>query len=324
MKADSRKRYLWIHILLLGLFLAAVIAASIRFGPDISFLINSPARFRDFLMGYGSLSALIYILFHVIQVVIAFIPGEVVQIAGGYVFGTVLGTLYSVIGVLLGTLIIFFTTRALGRSLVRMFVPGKKFERLEFLINSPKSEIAMFVLFLIPGIPKDALTYIAGLTPISPFRFLVISMIGRFPGLLGSAIIGANLQRKNYLPVIILSAAALILFVFGLVVRDRILEMVRSLRHRHSGSTEAARSSLFMTVNMKVAESRQQTTRIIQSVPSGTLIHRHPITPTRLVPIAVAANQPPCMRPLYLGGATLETNEMPIGLRKSSAIVSRK
>ena len=231
MKIDQRaKRSFVIHVSLLALFLLVIVVISIKFGPDITRLISSPQRFREFLAAYGPLSALIYIIFHVIQVVIAFIPGEVVQIAGGYVFGTPLGTLYSVVGVLLGTLIVFFTTRALGHTLVSTFVPAKNFEKFEFLINSPKSEIAMFVLFLIPGVPKDALTYIAGLTPIRPLRFLVISMVGRFPGLLGSAYIGANLQRKNYLPVFVLSCAALILFVLGVLVKDKVIDRARGAK----------------------------------------------------------------------------------------------
>jgi len=231
MKIDQRaKRSFVIHVSLLALFLLVIVVISIKFGPDITRLISSPQRFREFLAAYGPLSALIYMIFHVIQVVIAFIPGEVVQIAGGYVFGTPLGTLYSVLGVLLGTLIVFFTTRALGHTLVSTFVPAKNFEKFEFLINSPKSEIAMFVLFLIPGVPKDALTYIAGLTPIRPLRFLVISMVGRFPGLLGSAYIGANLQRKNYLPVFVLSCAALILFVLGVLVKDKVIDHARGAK----------------------------------------------------------------------------------------------
>ena len=79
-----------------------------------------------------------------------------------------------------------------------------------------------------------------------------------------------------------------------------------------------------MMENMNPAESRQATTRINHTDHSGTRIHSQPATKTRLMPIAVAANQQPCMRPLYLGGETRDTKEIPMGLRKSSAIVVRK
>jgi uncharacterized membrane protein YdjX (TVP38/TMEM64 family) len=88
------------------------------------------------------------------------------------------------------------------------------------------------LLFLIPGIPKDTLTYIAGLTPVKPLRFLLISMLGRFPGLWGSAYIGANLQEKDYLPVWILSGVSVVLFVAGLLLKDKIIGKMNRLRHR--------------------------------------------------------------------------------------------
>jgi uncharacterized membrane protein YdjX (TVP38/TMEM64 family) len=144
-----------------------------------------------------------------------------------------------VCGILLGSMIAFFAARLLGYALVKTFVSPKKLEQFGFLINNPKSEIAMFALFLVPGIPKDSLVYIAGLTPIKPVRFFLLSMIARFPGLWGSAYIGANLQEKDYLPVWIMSGAALVLFVAGVLNRDRIIAWLHRLRrHEEDGPPE--------------------------------------------------------------------------------------
>lgn len=230
------KTVLVLRGVLLLLFLSLVVYLSVKFGPRITRLISEPEKFREFLASYGWVSALIYISVQVAHVIIVIIPGEIVQIAGGFAFGTGLGTIYSVIGIILGTLIVFFTTRLLGFSLVRTFVPQKKIEKFDFLINSPKSEIAMFVLFLIPGVPKDTLVYIAGLTPIKPLRFLLIATIARFPGLLGSAYIGSNLQKKHYLPVTIISGAALVLFVIGVFFGDKIIHKIHRLWHHGKDS----------------------------------------------------------------------------------------
>ena len=227
----AKKRFPIIQLVLVTVVLGLLVFASIKYAPALTRLMSNPEKFKAYLDSYGTVSALIYVLFQALQIVIAVIPGEVVQIAGGYVFGTILGTLYSVVGAVLGTLIVFFATRLLGFSLVKIFVPRKKLEQFDFLMNNPKSEIAIFILFLIPGIPKDALTYIAGLTPIKPLRFVLICTIARFPGLWGSAYIGANLQGKNYLAVWILSAVALILFVAGLLTKDKIIEKLHRLRH---------------------------------------------------------------------------------------------
>jgi uncharacterized membrane protein YdjX (TVP38/TMEM64 family) len=194
--------------------------------------MSRPEQSRQFIASYGAAGPLIYIAIQMVQIVIFIIPGEVVQVAGGYIFGTPLGTLYSVIGSVLGTLIAFMAARLLGFALIELFIPDKTLDKFEFLINSPKSEVALFALFLAPGIPKDALTYIAGLTPIKPLRFLVISMLARFPGLLGSAYVGSHLAKKNYVPVIIVGAISVVLFVAGLAFKDR---FIAGLKRRHTG-----------------------------------------------------------------------------------------
>jgi len=220
------------RVALLAVFLGLIIFASVKFAPSVTKLIRRPEAFKAFIDSYGPVSAIVYILVQVVQVVVFVIPGEIVQVAGGYIFGTGLGTLYSVVGILLGTMIAFFSARLLGYSLVKAIVSPKKLKEFDFLINNSKSEIAIFVLFLVPGIPKDSLVYISGLTPVKPLRFFLISMIARFPGLWGSAYIGANLQEKDYLPVWVLSGVALVLFVVGALNRDRIIGWLHRLR-RH-------------------------------------------------------------------------------------------
>ncbi len=222
------------RVALLAVFIGLLIFASIRLTPAVTRIMKSPAALEEFVDRYGPTSALVYVLVQATQVVVFVIPGEIVQIAGGYIFGTWLGALLSFAGILLGTAVAFFAARLLGYSVVRALVSPRKMERFEFLISDPKAEIGMFTLFLVPGIPKDSLVYISGLTPIRPLRFFLISMIARFPGLWGAAYIGANLQERDYLPVWILSGVSLVLFLVGLRYRDRIIDRLHRLR-RHAG-----------------------------------------------------------------------------------------
>jgi len=220
----QKTTYLIIHLISLIVFGVLIVYVSVKFAPPITRLLSHPEEFKKFIDSYGSISALIYILAQVAHVIIVVIPGEIVQIAGGYVFGTVLGTIYSVIGIFLGTVIVFAAVRSFGYSLVKAFVSPKKLEKFDFLINNPKTGIAIFVLFLLPGVPKDTLVYISGLTPIKPARFLLISTIARFPGLLGSAYIGANLREKDYLSLWIITGIALVLFVVVILARDPLIK----------------------------------------------------------------------------------------------------
>lgn len=210
------------------IFLIVMIILTVLLTPYVTHLTKNPQAFREFIDSYGSLSILAFIAFQILQVVVAAIPGEFVQIAGGYIFGIFWGTLYSVLGILIGASIAFFLARFLGIKAVSKLLSEKSIEKFKFLMNTRKSEIIVFLLFLIPGLPKDILVYIAGLSPIRPMRFFSIYTIARMPGLIGSSIIGANLQSQNYLTAIIIFAASCALFFAGAFLREPIMRKLRS------------------------------------------------------------------------------------------------
>jgi uncharacterized membrane protein YdjX (TVP38/TMEM64 family) len=229
---DRNKRtYLAAQIALLAVFLGVIIFVSLKYAPSVTRLFRDPEKFRDYISSYGAAGPLVYIAFSAIQVIVAVIPGEIVQIAGGYAFGTPLGAIYALTGTVIGTVVVFAIIRLLGFSLVTAMISPAQLERFKFLISNPKSEIVIFVLFLIPGIPKDVLVYLSGLTPISMLRFLVICTIGRLPGVLGSAYIGANIQQKDYHVVFIMFGISLVLFIAGVLLRDKIIDRLQRWRH---------------------------------------------------------------------------------------------
>jgi len=228
-QAMSRKAKIVVYSALSLVFIGIIIYLTVRFGPKIRELSKKPEELMVLLNSYGWKGVLVFIGIQMLQVVVAFIPGEVVQIAGGYIYGTWLGTVYSLIGIVAGSIIVFFVARLLGYPLVRLLVPEAYLEKFSFMINSKKSEAGMFLLFLIPGIPKDIVTYIAGITPVKPLTFFTIITIGRFPALLASSYIGSNTQKGNYGIVIILSIAALILFIAGLMLKDKIIEKISKI-----------------------------------------------------------------------------------------------
>jgi len=232
---ESRKRRtarLVLRILLLAMFVGGLVFVSLTIAPRITALVRRPRDFRAYVDAHGGLSVLIFILVQAAQVVISVIPGEVVEIAGGYVFGTALGSLYSVIGIGLGAAAAFLAARLFGYGLVKAFVSPERWRGLRSLVNSPRSEIAVFVLFLLPGIPKDTLVYVGGATPVGAWRFLSISMAARVPGLCAAAYIGANLERREFLPVWIVAGAAAVLFIAVIARRGRIFEALRGLQKK--------------------------------------------------------------------------------------------
>lgn len=223
----NRKKRTILNIIMLFIFTIILVYITIKYTPLITKLISNPEKFRVFLLSYGNISILVFMLFQILQVVIALIPGELIQIAGGYVYGTFFGTLYSSFGILFGSIIVLNIVRLLGYSIIKLFVSKQSLQKFDFLLNNEKSEIAMFVLFLIPGLPKDILTYIAGITPIKLRNFFVITTIARFPGIFISSFVGSNLQSKQYLEVISASLIAIAFFITGFFLKDKLINLVR-------------------------------------------------------------------------------------------------
>jgi uncharacterized membrane protein YdjX (TVP38/TMEM64 family) len=230
---ESKKNSLALNILAVVLLVSALVYLTIRYAPEITTFVSDPHKFRDYVISFGPWSAIAFMGFQILQVVIAIIPGEPIQIAGGYIFGTFLGTVYSTVGITLGYLIVFYMVKWLGSPLVKRFVPEKELEKFSHLLNSPKLEVTIFLLFLIPGIPKDILVYIAGLTPIKSGVFFIIITIARMPAMIGSSYIGEKLQTGEYTLVTIVSVIACIFFVLGYIYKDKIIEY---LHHRSPGS----------------------------------------------------------------------------------------
>ena len=218
------------------MLLVGILTLTILSVPQIETMTAHPMIFAmktaNWVRSFGLFGTLVYMLLQVMQVVIAPIPGEMIQMAGGYIYGTFLGTIYTEIGVVTGVVIVFSFVRLLGYPALRTLFPVDKLQRFDFLMNSPKSEILLFFLFLIPGIPKDILTYVAGLTPIKSSRFFLITSIARFPGILGSVYMGAQFGRRDYVPVIIVGAISTILFAAGLAFQRPIVDFCDRISKR--------------------------------------------------------------------------------------------
>jgi uncharacterized membrane protein YdjX (TVP38/TMEM64 family) len=229
------KRKFALNILALMLFIGLIIYLSIRYIPQVKDLLASRDQLKMYVDQQGARAIATFVGVQVFQVVVAPVPARIVQVAGGYLFGTFWGVVFLTIGLLVGSLIAFFASRLLGSRLVKIFISDAKRERILKLMSSDKSQLVIFLLYLLPGLPKDTMTYIAGLTPINPWQFLVISILGRLPALLVSCYIGASLEQENFWPVVIVAALSVILFFGGLLFKDRILEKARQLKGKEEG-----------------------------------------------------------------------------------------
>jgi uncharacterized membrane protein YdjX (TVP38/TMEM64 family) len=192
-------------------------------------ILHDRHQLKKVILSYGAYSPLAYILVQVLQVIVAPIPGGAVEFLGGYLFGTRSGFLYSMIGLLIGSWLAFSLARVFEKLAVEKFVPSETIRKFDYLIGH-EGVILSFLLFLIPGFPKDALCYLLGLTPMHTGIFLVISTIGRIPGTLMATLQGAKAFDHQYKMLLILSGiSALVILVFY-IYHDEIHRLIKGLK----------------------------------------------------------------------------------------------
>ncbi|MBP3391111.1 MAG: TVP38/TMEM64 family protein [Clostridia bacterium] len=209
------------------LSLAAVIAV---FGVISYFMVykffSSGATaqgFEAFIEGYGWWGRFVALGIQMLQVFVAIIPGEFVEVGLGLSFGFIEGTIICLAGVGLASALVFTLVKIWGVKLVELFVEKEKIESLRFINSEKKLNTLVFVLFLIPGTPKDLLTYFVPLTKMKLSEFLFISMFARIPSVVSSTIGGDFFGNGKYLEGALLFVATGAISLLGILIYRKIL-----------------------------------------------------------------------------------------------------
>ena len=158
---------------------------------------------RDWLSERALAGRIIFVLIVAVQIIVAVIPGGPIELAGGYAFGLVEGTVLCMIGMVIGSMSVFLLVKTLGMRVVKLFVSEQQLNSLPIWKNKRRLELIAFLLFLIPGTPKDALTYAMGLTPVKWTHWLVICSVARIPSVLATAAWADAAATGSYMPAII-------------------------------------------------------------------------------------------------------------------------
>lgn len=183
-------------------------------------------RMLSFLDSLGVLSFVGFILLQVTQVVAAPIPGEVTGLLGGFLYGPVLGVTLSTIGLTIGSYAAFALARTFGRPFVDKFVDERIMKRFDYLLHH-KGAFLIFLLFLIPGFPKDYLCYILGLGHLTTTEFVVIGGTGRLFGTILLTLGGSYIRHHQYFRFFILAGVAIIVVFVAMAYRDKIERLFR-------------------------------------------------------------------------------------------------
>jgi uncharacterized membrane protein YdjX (TVP38/TMEM64 family) len=212
----------WVGVLGGLLFILAYLALAWAIGRPLVNFVSAPERFRDWVDSYGYWGRAAFVGMVVLQMLVAIIPGEPLELVSGYAFGFWEGTALCLVGILIGNALIFTFVRRFGVKVVEFFYPVEKIRSLKFLRDSRRLNRLVFLVFFIPGTPKDILTYFVGLTGMRFSTWMLISGVARIPSVVTSVMGGNVLSLQRYAHAAAILSATLILSVIGALIYRKI------------------------------------------------------------------------------------------------------
>ena len=220
MTEKTKKTIKIISFILVLVFLGII---TLIIGKPMIKFVSEPEKFRLWVEDKGFLGKIAFVLMVFFQVVFALIPGEPLEIGGGYAFGAVQGTLLTVIGTVLGSITVFLLVKKWGIKLCEVFFERDKLLSLKILKNKRRRNILAFLIFFLPGTPKDLITYFLGLTDIKFSTVLFLSGIARLPSIISSTLGGDALGVKQYTMAILVFAITLVISGTGFLIYEKII-----------------------------------------------------------------------------------------------------
>jgi uncharacterized membrane protein YdjX (TVP38/TMEM64 family) len=234
-KKLSRKRKI-ISIVSLLVIIIIFLAITFTVGNQLLELIADPKQFRHWIDAQGIWGRFTLVGIMCLQVVVAIMPGEVIEIGAGYAFGAVEGMILCLVGAAIGSAIIYAFTKRYGVRMVEAFISRDKINSMKFIKDSKRLDVLVFILFFIPGTPKDVMTYFIGLTPMSLRTFLIISSIARIPSVISSTIGGNALGMKDYTFAVLVFAVTAVVSLIGLLIYNKISKQKEKDEDIHDSS----------------------------------------------------------------------------------------
>ncbi len=192
--------------------------------------LMDPALVREKIGEHYLLGAVAMVLISAVQVIVALIPGEFVEIAAGYCFGSWMGSLLCLAGIVLGSCTTILLVRYFGSRFVYAFYPKEKIDALPIINDPPKRNVLTFILFVIPGTPKDLLTYAIGLSDMSIPLYIALTTAARFPSVILSTLSGDAVGTKDYTMAIVFVIVTAVVSGTGLLIYNAILKKKKKNR----------------------------------------------------------------------------------------------
>ncbi len=229
----KEKTFMIIRAIIVLLVIIFMIFATIKALPLISKLSNEQSRieFKEEIANKGIGGILTVLGLQILQIVVAIIPGQPMEIVSGMLYGTWGGIALCLVGIFIGTALVYFIVRRAGMDFIQLFFKKEKIDEIrnsKLFRNPQKFELLLFVMFVLPLVPKDIFIYVGGLSPIKPKRFLALATFARIPGLFITVYAGNKLSEGSFLTVILLILLFLALGFCGYIISQRTKEKLEN------------------------------------------------------------------------------------------------
>jgi len=210
------------------IFIIILTILTILFWKPLANILSSADKIKEIIKNFGVFAPLVFIFLTILQVLFASIPGQISGVAGGYLFGIVLGTIYSMTGIVIGSIITFYLSRKLGRPFVERIVNKKILKKFDKIIMKRGIPV-LFLIYFLPALPDNIINYLAGLTKIKIKNLTAVLIIGRLPGFIVLSAVGAGLGNKNILFSVILLIVTIIVSVILFLNKNKLEKKMEKL-----------------------------------------------------------------------------------------------
>ena len=217
---QSRRRF----VLHLAVIVVAMVAVTILLRRQLPFLTNS-VELRAFVQSFGIWSPVVLVVLQALQVVLAPIPGQLLGVVAGYLFGAWWGTLYNMLGITIGSAAAFWLSRRFGRAYVEDIVHEDTLAKFDS-VDDDTARLTLLLFFLIPGLPDDVLCFVGGLTKFPLWQLLVLAIVGRTPAFFLANVVGGFLGTNQFESAIAIAGALVLVSLLGYLNRDRFVRLL--------------------------------------------------------------------------------------------------
>lgn len=216
----------WMKIVLIIIAAAIMIGVTVAVTPYILSLQHEENQeaFKDFVNSMGIWGPLAIFGIQLLQIFVAFVPGEPVEVLAGVMYGTFGGLFLCLAGIMLATVIIYFTVRKLGRKSIDKVIKKQESLKYDFIFKEKNINYLVFLLFFTPGIPKDVLIYLCPFTKIRPLDFFLIATFARIPSIITSTWAGSNLSEGDILKSVVIFAITGLVGLLGIFLHSKFIE----------------------------------------------------------------------------------------------------